>query len=80
LRPARSYAPLISRTPLRPDIVAGADVIVLRELCGGSPFGEPRGVRDRADGGSPNSTVIAIAEKASDLLLGRLALAPESLA
>jgi len=51
LRPARSYAPLLARTPFRPALVDGADVMVLRELCGGSPFGEPRGIRALPSGG-----------------------------
>jgi 3-isopropylmalate dehydrogenase len=51
LRPARAYRTLLSRTPFRPDVVADADVLVLRELCGGSPFGEPRGIKPLAGGG-----------------------------
>ena len=45
LRPARSYPQLLARTPFRPDVVDGTDVIILRELCGGVYFGEPRGIR-----------------------------------
>ncbi len=51
LRPARSYRSLLRRTPFREDVVADVDVMVLRELCGGVYFGEPRGARRRDDGG-----------------------------
>ena len=50
LRPARAYAPLLSRTPFREEVVAGVDIMVLRELCGGIYFGEPRGIDELADG------------------------------
>jgi 3-isopropylmalate dehydrogenase len=39
LRPARNLG---LPTPLRPELVAGADVLVVRELLGGVYFGEPR--------------------------------------
>ncbi len=44
LRPSRAYDCLLERTPYRREVVAGADVLVLRELCGGLPYGEPRGI------------------------------------
>lgn len=50
LRPARSYRQLLDRTPFRPDLVDGTDIIVLRELCGGIYFGEPRGINVDNDG------------------------------
>jgi 3-isopropylmalate dehydrogenase len=40
LRPARTYAGLESFSPLRADIVRGADMLVVRELTGGLYFGE----------------------------------------
>ena len=43
LRPVQSYAPTAARSPLRPEVVAGADLLVVRELLGGLYFGEPRG-------------------------------------
>ncbi|MEO1121340.1 MAG: 3-isopropylmalate dehydrogenase [Pseudomonadota bacterium] len=45
LRPARSWQRLLSRTPFRPEIVNGADVLVLREMCGGAMFANERGQR-----------------------------------
>ncbi len=50
LRPSRAYDCLLERTSYRPEVVAGADVLVLRELCGGLPYGEPRGIDARDDG------------------------------
>lgn len=51
LRPARAYDCLLERTPYRPGLVAGADLLVLRELCGGLPYGQPRGIDALDDGG-----------------------------
>ncbi len=51
LRPSRAYPALLGQTPFRAEVVAGADVLVLRELCGGLPYGEPRGI-DRLEDGS----------------------------
>jgi 3-isopropylmalate dehydrogenase len=44
LRPARLYPMLLDSSPLKREIVEGADLLVIRELTGGLYFGEPRGV------------------------------------
>lgn len=46
LRPARTDPALIDATPYRPETVAGADVLIVRELLGGLYYGEPRGLSD----------------------------------
>jgi 3-isopropylmalate dehydrogenase len=43
LRPAASHRAIENCSPLRPEIVRGADLLVVRELVGGIYFGEPRG-------------------------------------
>ena len=50
LRPARSWPALLDRTPYRPEIVEGADILVIRENSGGIYYGEPRGVEIQNDG------------------------------
>src|SRR5258707_3970849 len=43
LRPAIAYESIADCSPLRADVVRGADVLIVRELLGGLYFGEPRG-------------------------------------
>ncbi len=50
LRPAILYPQLAAASTLRPDVVAGLDIMIVRELTGGIYFGKPRGVRTGADG------------------------------
>ena len=50
LRPAIVFPALVEASTLKPEIVSGLDIMILRELCGGSYFAEPRGIDDQADG------------------------------
>ena len=43
LRPAQVFPALVSASTLRPEVVEGIDLLVIRELTGGLYFGEPRG-------------------------------------
>ena len=45
LRPAILYKELAGASSLKPDLVAGLDILIVRELTGGIYFGEPRGIR-----------------------------------
>lgn len=42
LRPVKPYPLLAEKSPLRPEIVRGADILVVRELTGGAYFGQPK--------------------------------------
>ena len=50
LRPALLYPELVSASTLRPEIISGLDIIILRELTGDIYFGQPRGTRMLANG------------------------------
>ncbi len=49
LRPAVLYPELANASTLKPEIVAGLDILIVRELTGDIYFGEPRGI-ERRDG------------------------------
>lgn len=50
LRPAILYPQLANASSLKPEIVAGLDILIIRELTGDIYFGQPRGVRELTDG------------------------------
>ncbi len=50
LRPAKLYPQLVNASSLKPERIAGLDLIIVRELTGGLYFGEPRGIRQLANG------------------------------
>jgi 3-isopropylmalate dehydrogenase len=50
LRPALLYPELASASTLKADVVAGLDIVIVRELTGDIYFGEPRGRRTTAAG------------------------------
>ena len=49
-RPALLFPDLAEASSLRAELVAGLDVLIVRELTGGIYFGEPRGITTNADG------------------------------
>jgi 3-isopropylmalate dehydrogenase len=51
LRPARVYPELAAASSLKPEVVAGLDILIVRELTGDIYFGEPKGIR--VTSGSP---------------------------
>ena len=51
LRPALVFDALKDASSLKPEIVAGLDVMIVRELTGGIYYGEPRGIEDLPGGG-----------------------------
>jgi 3-isopropylmalate dehydrogenase len=50
LRPALLYPELAAASTLKPEVVSGLDLMIVRELTGDVYFGEPRGRRKTADG------------------------------
>jgi len=50
LRPAILYPSLTYASSLKPEIISGLDILIVRELTGGLYFGTPRGVRELDNG------------------------------
>jgi 3-isopropylmalate dehydrogenase len=46
LRPAQVHPELAAASALKPEVVAGLDILIVRELTGDIYFGEPRGIRE----------------------------------
>ena len=49
-RPAIVFDPLVDASTLKPDVVRGLDIMIVRESTGGVYFGEPRGIETLANG------------------------------
>lgn len=54
-RPALCYAELTHASSLKPELVAGLDILIIRELTGDIYFGQPRGRRTAVDGHFPGA-------------------------
>jgi 3-isopropylmalate dehydrogenase len=55
LRPALCYEQLTHASSLKPELVAGLDILIIRELTGDIYFGQPRGRRTATDGHFPGA-------------------------
>jgi 3-isopropylmalate dehydrogenase len=79
LRPAKLYPEIIGASPLKPEIVDGFDLVIVRELTGDIYFGEPRGITGSAPGGREGvntmryteAEIDRVARVAFDLARGR---------
>ena len=58
LRPAKLLDPLAGASPLKPEVVNGTDLLVVRELTGGLYFGQPRGIEKTAEGERAVDTLV----------------------
>jgi 3-isopropylmalate dehydrogenase len=54
-RPAICYEQLVDASSLKPELVAGLDILIIRELTGDIYFGQPRGRRTAPDGHFPGA-------------------------
>ncbi|PYE79227.1 3-isopropylmalate dehydrogenase [Xylophilus ampelinus] len=54
-RPAICYEQLVGASSLKPELVAGLDILIIRELTGDIYFGQPRGRRTATDGHFPGA-------------------------
>ena len=75
LRPAICFEQLVNASTLKPEIVSGLDILIVRELTGGVYFGEPRGIKPIENGERKgvnthtytSSEIIRVARVAFDL-------------
>jgi 3-isopropylmalate dehydrogenase len=62
LRPAILYPQLADASSLKPELVAGLDIMIVRELTGGIYFGQPRGIRELENGEREGFNTMVYAE------------------
>ena len=62
LRPAMLYPQLAGASSLKGEIVAGLDIMIVRELTGGIYFGQPRGIRELENGERQGFNTLVYAE------------------
>ena len=80
LRPAMCFESMVEASSLKPEFVAGLDIMIVRELTGGIYFGEPRGIKPVENGERKginthtytSSEIIRVAKVAFDLAKKRL--------
>jgi 3-isopropylmalate dehydrogenase len=58
-RPIRTVPGMEDASTLRPEVVSGTDMIMVRELCGGLYFGSPRGITTEPDGSKRGVNTLA---------------------
>ena len=79
LRPAKVFPQLVGASTLKKEVVAGTDILVVRELSSGIYFGEPKGIETLADGSQrgfntlvyTTAEIARIADAAFTVALGR---------
>ncbi len=62
LRPAILYPQLAGASTLKPEVVSGLDIMIVRELTGGIYFGQPRGIRQLENGESQGFNTLVYSE------------------
>lgn len=72
LRPAQILPQLLNASSLKPDVVDGVDIMVVRELTGGIYFGQPKGVFTMESGEKRGVNTMAYTEGEIDRI-GRVA-------
>ncbi len=72
LRPAILYPQLADASTLRPEVVSGLDIMIVRELTGGIYFGKPRGIR-LLDGGQRDGYNTMVYQEAEIERIARVA-------
>ena len=72
LRPAITFPQLADASSLKKELVAGLDLLIVRELTGGIYFGEPRGIRTLEHGERQGYNTYVYSESEIDRL-GRVA-------
>ena len=72
LRPAMLYPQLAGASTLKPEVVSGLDIMIVRELTGGIYFGQPRGIR-RLDNGERQGFNTLVYSESEIERIGRVA-------
>jgi 3-isopropylmalate dehydrogenase len=75
LRPVRTVPALVAASPLRPEVLEGVDLVVVRELTGGIYFAKPSERRVTAAGREAVDTLLYTEEEITRLLHAAFALA-----
>jgi 3-isopropylmalate dehydrogenase len=69
LRPAILYPQLAGASTLKPEVVSGLDIMIVRELTGGIYFGKPRGIRTLENGEKEGFNTLVYSESEIDRIV-----------